>query len=159
MVSIMNLYENVIIGRQDLTQQQMDALVVGLNLYVTQNGGEVVRSEYCGPRNLCYPIKKNHKGHYYIMQIKIDPKYVKELERIMGLNEDIIRFLLVKVDFFETRDNLITQSRFTNEHSVTSQRGKDIKDTGYRNKNAITTEEKGEDIAPEQDEVIQEIEE
>ena len=148
----MNLYENVVIGRQDLTQQQMDALVVGLNLYVTQNGGEVVRSEYCGLRNLCYPIKKNHKGHYYIMQIKMDSKYVKELERIMGLNEDIIRFLLVKVEAFETRDNLITQARFANDSNVSSR----VRDTGYRNKNAINLDEKE---VEEKIEVIQEIEE
>lgn len=152
MVVFMNLYENVVIGRQDLTQQQMDALVVGLNLYVTQNGGEVVRSEYCGLRNLCYPIKKNHKGHYYIMQIKMDSKYVKELERIMGLNEDIIRFLLVKVEAFETRDNLITQARFANDSNVSSR----VRDTGYRNKNAINLDEKE---VEEKIEVIQEIEE
>lgn len=148
----MNLYENVIIGRQDLTQQQMDALVVGLNLYVTQNGGEVVRSEYCGLRNLCYPIKKNTKGHYYVMQIKMDAKYVKELERIMGLNEDIIRFLLVKVEAFETRDNLITQARFANENSAANLRAKD---PGYRKKasaDADTEAEKETTIVNETEE-------
>lgn len=133
----MNLYENVIIGRQDLTQQQMDALVVGLNLYVTQNGGEVVRSEYCGLRNLCYSIKKNSKGHYYVMQIRMEAKYVKELERIMGLNEDIIRFLLVKVESFETRDNLITQARFTNENNVGNSK---VKDSGYRKKASVSAD-------------------
>lgn len=136
----MKLYENVIIGRQDLTQQQMEALAVGLDLFVTKNGGEVVRSEYCGLRNLCYPIKKNNKGHYYIMQIKVDPKHIKELERMMGLNEDIIRFLVVKVDAFETRENLITQAKFFSESNSAIAKAK-TKDSGYRNKNAINTTE------------------
>ncbi|MDR0753206.1 MAG: 30S ribosomal protein S6, partial [Holosporaceae bacterium] len=58
----MNLYENVFIGRQDLSQQQIEALGVSLSLFITQHGGDVVRSEYCGLRGLAYPIKKNHKG-------------------------------------------------------------------------------------------------
>ena len=134
----MKLYENVIIGRQDLTQQQMEALVVGLDLFVTKNGGEVVRSEYCGLRNLCYPIKKNNKGHYYVMQIKIESKHIRELERMMGLNEDIIRFLVVKVDSFETRENLITQAKFFSESNSALAKSK-MKDSGYRNRNAINT--------------------
>lgn len=149
----MNLYEIVLIGRQSLTQQQIEALVVGLTFFVTQNGGEVVRGEYCGHRELEYSIKKNSKGHYYILQIKLDSKNIKELERIMSLNEDIIRFLVVKVDYFETRENLITQSRFTNGN-----RQQNTKDVGYRaaNKNNVSDAiENGED---EKVEVIEEAE-
>lgn len=124
----MNLYEIVLIGRQSLAQQQIEALVVGLTFFVTQNNGEVVRGEYCGHRDLEYPIQKNSKGHYYVLQIKLDSRNIKELERIMSLNEDIIRFLIVKVDHFETRENLITQSKF---HGGNRQ----MKDAGYRNAN------------------------
>lgn len=144
----MNLYEVVFIGRQSLTQQQIEALVVGLTFFVTQNGGEVVRSEYCGHRELEYAIKKNTKGHYYVLQTKIDAKNIKELERIMSLNEDIIRFLIVKVNYFETRENLITQARFFNGARAAN------KDIGYRaaNKNNVKeiageTEEKIEIVA------------
>ncbi|MCR5225020.1 MAG: 30S ribosomal protein S6 [Alphaproteobacteria bacterium] len=140
----MNLYENIFIGRQDLSQQQMEALGVNLGLFVTQHDGEVVRSEYCGFRNLSYPIKKNHKGHYYIIQMKADGKTVAELNRIMKINEDIIRHLIVKVDAFEDRENLITQAKtYTDEFAQ--------KDTGYRNSDnkTIVKDESDVELAEE----------
>lgn len=105
----MNLYECIFIGRQDLSQQQVEALGVSLGLLVSQNGGDVSRSEYCGFRTMAYQVKKNHKGHYYIMQIKASPAAIAELDRTMKINEDIIRFLIVKVQKFDEGDNLITQ--------------------------------------------------
>ncbi len=91
------------------------------------NEGDVVRSEYCGFRTLAYPIKKNHKGHYYIMQIKTSASVVSELDRTMRINEDIIRFLIVRVEKFDGRDNLITQTKaFVDEF------GSMTKDKGYR---------------------------
>ncbi|MDR2067892.1 MAG: 30S ribosomal protein S6 [Holosporaceae bacterium] len=123
----MNLYENIFIGRQDLSQQQIEALGAGLALFVTQNSGEVVRSEYCGSRNLAYPIKKNHKGHYYVMQMKALGETIAELERIMRINEDIIRHLVVRVDKLDDRDNLITQVKTSSDDFAAS------RDSGYRN--------------------------
>lgn len=146
----MKLYEIVLIGRQSLIQQQIEALVVGLTFFVTQNGGEVVRGEYCGHRDLEYPIKKNTKGHYYVLQIKLDSKNIKELERIMSLNEDIIRFLVVKVDHFVTRENLITQSKFFNN-------SKQVKDVGYRNANKNNV--KDVVVETESVEIVAEVEE
>ncbi len=137
----MNLYENIFIGRQDLSQQQMEALGVSLGLFVTQHDGEVVRSEYCGFRSLAYPIKKNHKGHYYIIQMKADGETVAELNRIMKINEDIIRHLIVRVDAFEDRENLITQAKtYTDEFAQ--------KDTGYRNSDNKTIVKEESDIEP-----------
>ena len=121
----MNLYENIFIGRQDLSQQQIEALGVSLGLFVTQHGGELVRSEYCGFRTLAYPIKKNSKGHYYIMQMKANKDIVEELSRIMRINEDIIRYLVVRVNEFENKENLISQAKTFGEDSL-------VKDTGYR---------------------------
>ncbi len=122
----MRLYECVFIGRQDLSQQQIEALGVGLGLFVKQNGGEVVRSEYCGLRSLAYPIKKNYKGHYYIIQMKANKSVVDELTHTMKFNEDIVRYLLVTVDEFENRENLITQMKTNNDDFN--------KDVGYRQK-------------------------
>lgn len=122
----MNLYECIFIGRQDLSQQQIEALGVSLGLFISQNKGDVARSEYCGFRTLAYPIKKNHKGHYYIMQIKASADVIMELDRTMKINEDIIRFLIVRVEKFDDRDNLITQMKtFIDEFGV-------AKDKGYR---------------------------
>jgi small subunit ribosomal protein S6 len=111
----MSLYENIFIGRQDLSQQQVEALGVSLGLFVTQNGGEIARSEYCGFRSLAYPIKKNHKGHYYIIQMKASTDTVAELNRTMRINEDIIRHLIVKVDEFDSKSNLVSQTRSFND--------------------------------------------
>ena len=123
----MNLYECIFIGRQDLSQQQIEALGVSLGLFISQNKGDVARSEYCGFRTLAYPIKKNHKGHYYIMQIKASADVIAELDRTMKINEDIIRFLIVRVEKFDDRDNLITQMKtFIDEF------GGMAKDKGYR---------------------------
>lgn len=136
----MNLYENIFIGRQDLSQQQMEALGVSLGLFVTQHDGEVVRSEYCGFRSLAYPIKKNHKGHYYVIQMKADGDTVAELNRIMRINEDIIRHLIVRVDAFDDKENLLTQAKtFTDEYLQ--------KDAGYRNtSNKTIVENADEDV-------------
>ena len=123
----MNLYEKIFIGRQDLSQQQVEALGVSLGLYVSQNGGEIVRSEYCGFRNLAYPIEKNHKGHYYIIQMKAPIVVIDELDRIMRLNEDIIRHLVVRVPYFDDRETLISQMQsFGEDFSINT------KDRGYR---------------------------
>lgn len=139
----MNLYENIFIGRQDLSQQQMEALGVSLGLFVTQHGGEVVRSEYCGFRSLAYSVKKNHKGHYYVIQMKADGETVAELNRIMRINEDIIRHLIVRVNEFDDKENLLTQAKtFTDEYLQ--------KDAGYRstsNKAAAEGTDEGVDSA------------
>jgi small subunit ribosomal protein S6 len=130
----MNRYENIFIGRQDLSQQQMEALGVSLGLFVTQNSGEVVRSEYCGFRNLAYPIKKNQKGHYYIIQMKSPANTIAELNRIMKINEDIIRHLIVKVDSFDEKEVLISQAKaFTDDFGQS-------KDRGYRHPTAKTND-------------------
>lgn len=126
----MRLYESIFIGRQDLSQQQVEALGVSLGLLVSQNGGEIVRSEYCELRNLAYPIKKNHKGHYYIIQMKATAAIVAELNRTMRINEDIIRHLIVRVDEFDNKENLISQAKSYNEDFSAS------KDVGYRAANS-----------------------
>lgn len=122
----MNLYECIFIGRQNLSQQQVDALGVSLGLFVRQNSGEVVCSEYCGLRSLAYPIKKNQKGHYYIIQMKTSAKCVHELENTMRLNEDIIRHLIVRVENFEDKDNLISQVKsFSDDFKEYNQKSSD----------------------------------
>lgn len=128
----MSLYEVIFIGRQDLSQQQMEALGVSLGLFVEQNAGEIARSEYCGFRELAYIVKKNQKGHYFIMQIKASSETISELDRQMRFNEDIIRYLIVKVDKFESKDNIISQVKSYNDDVSSHSRGGD---SGYRSHN------------------------
>lgn len=107
----MPFYENVFIARQDLTQAQVDALTESFATIVTERGGEVKKRETWGLRNLSYRIRKNRKGHYVLLNLDAPPAAVQELERNMRLNEDIIRFLTVKVDELEEGPSAVMQKR------------------------------------------------
>ncbi|HYC64247.1 MAG TPA: 30S ribosomal protein S6 [Reyranellaceae bacterium] len=97
----MALYENVFIARQDVPQTQVETLTTQFADLVTAQGGTVSKKEYWGLRSLTYRIKKNRKGHYTLLNIDAPPAAIKELERTMSINEDIIRFLTVRVDELE----------------------------------------------------------
>ncbi|MBI1954141.1 MAG: 30S ribosomal protein S6, partial [Proteobacteria bacterium] len=94
----MTLYEIVFIARQDITAAQVENMTQQYVNLIREEKGEVSKTEFCGIRNLAYPIKKNKKGHYVLMNIKTTPKTVQEIERLMKLNEDILRYLTVKVE-------------------------------------------------------------
>jgi small subunit ribosomal protein S6 len=94
----MPYYEHVFIARQDVTPQAVDQLTETLRGVVEQNGGKLVNHEYWGLRNLNYRIKKNRKGHYVLMNLDAPPPAINELERQQKINEDIIRYLTVRVD-------------------------------------------------------------
>ena len=96
----MNKYESVLIARQDLGTSQVNSLVDSLKEVVSAQGGEVVRVDNWGLKNLAYRIKKNRKGHYVLLNIAAPAQAVAEYERVMRVNEDIIRYMTVKVDEF-----------------------------------------------------------
>jgi small subunit ribosomal protein S6 len=97
----MALYENVFIARQDVPTTQVEALTTQFSELVTGLGGTVSKKEYWGLRSLTYRIKKNRKGHYTLLNLDAPPAAIKELERTMSINEDIIRYLTVRVDELE----------------------------------------------------------
>jgi small subunit ribosomal protein S6 len=94
----MTCYECVYIARQELTAAQTEQLSDDLSLIVTRNSGEVKNREYWGLKNLAYKIRKNRKGHYTLFHIESPSDTIVELERNMGLNEDILRYLTIKLD-------------------------------------------------------------
>ncbi len=94
----MALYEHVVISRQDISPQQAEALNDQLQTIITENGGNVAKIEYWGLRNLTYRIKKNRKGHYSLLAIDAPADVVKEMERQLSINEDVLRYLTVKVE-------------------------------------------------------------
>ena len=96
----MNKYESVLIARQDLGASQVNTLIDSLKEVVSAQGGEVVRVDNWGLKNLAYRIKKNRKGHYVLLNISAPAQAVAEYERVMRVNEDIIRYMTVKVDEF-----------------------------------------------------------
>ena len=94
----MAFYEHVVIARQDISPQQAEALNDQLQTLIAENGGAVAKIEYWGLRNLTYRIKKNRKGHYSLLAIDAPPAAVKEMERQLSINEDVLRYLTVRVD-------------------------------------------------------------
>ena len=93
-------YESVLIARQDLGASQVNSLVENLSEVLKREGGEVVKVDNWGLKNLAYRIKKNRKGHYVLLNIVAPAKAVSEYERLMRLNEDVIRYMTIKVDEF-----------------------------------------------------------
>jgi small subunit ribosomal protein S6 len=94
----MALYEHVLIARQDISAQQAEALNDQLKALLEEQGGKVAKIEYWGLRNLAYRIHKNRKGHYSLLAIDAPSAAVKEMERQLSINEDVLRYLTVKVE-------------------------------------------------------------
>ena len=94
----MALYEHIVIARQDISPQQAEALNDPLKHLVEDLGGHVAKIEYWGLRNLTYRINKNRKGHYSLLAIDAPAAAVKEMERQLGLNEDVLRTLTIRVE-------------------------------------------------------------
>jgi len=111
----MPLYENVFIARQDISGAQVDALADGFTQLISEQGGEVKKREYWGLRNLAYRMKKNRKGHYVLFNIDAPASAIAELERTMRINEDVLRYLTIRVDQLEESPSPIMQSRGSRE--------------------------------------------
>ena len=99
----MALYESVIIGRQDLTPSQFETIVEKFVSVIESLKGKIKKKENWGLRNLAYKINKNRKGHYILLNIDGPPDAIVEYERLMRLDEDIIRFLTVKIKFIDEK--------------------------------------------------------
>ena len=107
----MPLYETVIIARQDISTQQVETLTENMSAFVTNGGGTIAKVENWGLRNLAYKIKKNRKGHYVLLNIDAPADAVKEMERNLRLNEDVLRHMTIKVEELEEGDSVMLQSR------------------------------------------------
>ena len=97
----MPLYEHVFLARQDLAQAQVDALAENATKIIADNGGKVVKTETWGLRGLAYRIAKNRKAHYVMLDIDAPAPALAELERQTGINEDVIRFMTIRVEDHE----------------------------------------------------------
>ena len=93
-------YEGILIARQDLGTSQVNNLVSELSEVIKSEGGDIVKIDNWGLKNLAYRIKKNRKGHYVLLNIVAPAKAISEYERRIRLNEDIIRYMTVKVEEF-----------------------------------------------------------
>ena len=94
----MPYYESVYIARPDITAAQVEALTESMSAIIADGGGKVAQTEYWGLKSLAYRIKKNRKGHYTMMAIDAPPLAVKEFERNLRLNEDVLRLMTIRVE-------------------------------------------------------------
>ena len=107
----MALYEHVFLARQDLAQAQVDALAEAATKIVEDHKGKVVKTETWGLRSLAYKIAKNRKAHFVMLEIDAPGDTVAELERQTSINEDVIRYMTVKVDAHEAGPSVMMRKQ------------------------------------------------
>ncbi|MDC0649803.1 30S ribosomal protein S6 [Alphaproteobacteria bacterium] len=145
----MRLYESVLIARQDITAAQVEIMADEFAKIITTAGGSIKKREYWGLRSLAYRIKKNRKGHYIMFNLETGPEALKEYERIMGLNEDVLRFLNIRIEEVEEGPSIMMQAKAERP----TRGGRDDRDdrdssdgnTGKADSNDRATDEKSED--------------
>lgn len=111
----MPLYEHVFLARQDISAQQVESLLQDFRSILEERGGSVAKTEYWGLRSLTYRIKKNRKAHYSLLNIDAPSAAVLEMERQMRINEDVLRFLTVRVDKLEEDPSVQMQKKERDE--------------------------------------------
>ena len=104
-------YEHVFICRQDLTSAQAETIAEEFKGTLIDNGGKVIGTEYWGLRSIAYRMKKNRKGHYFMFKSESNSKAVAEMERLMNIHEDIMRFLTIKVKEHSNGHSIMMNSK------------------------------------------------
>jgi small subunit ribosomal protein S6 len=107
----MAFYESVFIARQDIAAPQVETLTENITKIIEGEGGSVQKTEYWGLRSLAYRIKKNRKGHYVLVNMEGPASVVTEMERQMRINEDVLRYLTIRVDELEEGPSAIMRNR------------------------------------------------
>ena len=107
----MPLYESVYIARPDISATQVETLTGEFSKIIEDNGGKIAKDEYWGLKSLAYRIKKNRKGHYSLMNIDCPADALNEMERNMRLNEDVIRYMSIRVDEHEEGPSVMMQNK------------------------------------------------
>jgi small subunit ribosomal protein S6 len=108
---LMALYEHIFLARQDISPQQVEALTETYSKVITENGGTISKSEYWGLKSLTYRVKKNRKAHFTLLNIDAPSAAVQEMERQMGISDDTIRHLTLRVDELEEGPSVMMRSR------------------------------------------------
>lgn len=120
----MALYEHVFLARQDLAQAQVDTLAEEATKIIESNDGKVTRTETWGLKSLAYPIQKNRKAHFVMLHVDGPGSVVAELERQTRINEDVIRYMTIRVDEHEEGPSIMMRK---NERD-SKRRGRDDDD-------------------------------
>ena len=97
----MPLYEHVYLARQDASTQQVEELTAQLKGVIEGLGGTIAKNEYWGVKSLSYRLRKNRKAHFTLMNVNAPPAAINEIERLERLNEDVLRYLTIRVEEHE----------------------------------------------------------
>ena len=103
----MPYYETVFIARQDMTEGQVKELTEAMSKVITDNGGKIHKTEHWGLRTFAYPINKAKKGHYVLLETDAPSDAVIEMERLLRLNEDVVRSLTTREEALSTGPSII----------------------------------------------------
>ncbi|MDC3021113.1 30S ribosomal protein S6 [Pelagibacteraceae bacterium] len=99
----MAFYEHTIVGKQDLSDKEMQSLIDKYSKIFVKSG-KILKTEKWGLLNLANKIKKNKKGNFVHFKIEIDGKLVKEIEKQLSIDTNVIRYLTVKYDKIDLKN-------------------------------------------------------
>lgn len=116
-------YEVVFIVRQEGTSSLVESIAKELTKVVKESGGDVTKTEFCGVRPFAYPIKKNKKGHYVLINITCEGSVIAEIERRLRINENVLRYLTVNVASLDNNPSALMQNRHYRENLVNTEFG------------------------------------
>jgi small subunit ribosomal protein S6 len=119
----MALYEHIYLARQDISAQQVEALTAQFKGIIESFGGKVEKVEYWGVKSLAYRIQKNKKAHFSLLNIDAPPAALTEMERQMGINEDILRFITIRVEALEQGPSAMMRKRDDDDRGDRPDRG------------------------------------
>ena len=127
----MPLYEHVFLMRQDVTTQQVEAMVEQFRGVIETGGGIVEKAEMWGLKSLAYRLKKNRKAHFTLLGLDSPPAAVAEMERQMRISEDVLRFMTIRVEEIEEAPSIMMQKRDRDERKDRERRRRDEEGYGY----------------------------
>lgn len=126
----MPLYEHVLLGRQELSTAQVDALIEELKTVLEKGNGKILKNEYWGIKPISYKIKKNRKAHYTLLNIDAEPAAIAEMERQMSISTDVLRFMTIRVESHEEGPSAMMRKSDRDDRRGGRGRGDDRGDRG-----------------------------
>ena len=119
----MALYEHIFLARQDVTPQQVEALTEQIKTKIASLGGAVTKVEPWGLKSLAYRIKKNRKAHFTLLNVSAPSAAMVEVERTLSINEDVIRYLTIRVEELEVGPSAMLRKREESDRDERGPRG------------------------------------
>ena len=143
----MPLYEHVYLARQDLSAQQVEELTAKLAGVITEAAGKITKTEYWGMKSLNYRIRKNRKAHMTLLNVDAPPAALNEVERQERINEDVLRYLTIRVEAHEDGPSAMMRKSDRDDRGERGDRG-DRSDRGDRGRGERRTRRDEDDAGP-----------